>query len=193
MTVPLYNGADAAFPGEPLPPGTQLLSAYVGLPGVGRPDTPHVWTADEWNGYIRSTPNLRVLPIYVHDYDNGDPIGDADNAVQAVLNLGWAPNMPGTSRRIIFLDYEILVDPDYVAAMERRVYDRGFRPVPYGSSYFVRQNPAPYGYWDANYTFHRPTQLPPGSVGVQYEPGTWDLSVFGQLAWDGAGRGLRHG
>lgn len=194
MTAQLLPGADASDPTTPPPAGTLLVCGYVGLPGAGSPDTPHIWTADEWNAALTAAPGSRALPIATHSYDNGDPAISAANAVQACLNLGWAPNRPGGREKIIFIDGEVLVDADYFAAMQERIADEGFIPVLYGSSYFIRQNPSPYGYWDAAWTARPPSVLPPNSLGVQWSPGTaWDRSVFSPVVFNRAGIGPRKG
>lgn len=192
---PLYTGADAAWPGPALPAGTAILAAYVGetfLPGA--PDTPHIWTAAEWNDYIRVHPGLRVLPIYTHNYP-GDPAACAANAVNAVRALGWAPDMPGSQRRIIALDLEVLEDATYVAALEAEIGKHGFDAMPYGSNGTVKANPEGLvGWWVADLVMTAPRWLGPGVAGVQYRWGAqWDYNVFSQRVYDGCGVGPRHG
>lgn len=190
----LFPGADGSRPAGPLPPGTRILAAYVGKPGAGAPDTPHIWAPDEWNTYLRADPDLGVLPIGTHSYDDGDPYADANNACDAAEALGWAAHLPDPDTRIMLYDLETLVDRDYVQDIEHQTLVRGFVPVPYGSSYFVRQNPAPAGYWDAIWTPRIPTVLPPDSLGVQYRGGDpWDLTMWRPEVLARCGRGLRHG
>ena len=186
----LHNGVDGAYPGTPLPPGVSILAAYVGEPGeAGWPDTPHIWSTAEWNGYVTIDPDLRLLPITTHSYP-GDPVAGANNAADAVLELGWTPNIG----RLIAIDLEILVDPPYVTAFGAQLERRGFRGMPYGSAYYVSQNPALFGRWVAQLTSRPPAVLPPGAVGVQWKFGTgWDYDVFDQAVYDNCGRGLRRG
>jgi hypothetical protein len=188
----LYNGVDSAYPGAPLPAGTQILCAYVGgkfLPGA--PDTPHIWTTDEWNGYYEDHSKIRMLPIYVHNYP-GDPVECADNAVNAVTALGWAANMPGDERRIIVLDMEIFVAPAYVHGFIDRASQRGFATMVYGSWDFVVRNPPGIGYWMSHLLPHAPSILPPNAQGVQWRYGAqWDYNVFSSRVWNGCGQGPR--
>lgn len=192
-----YNGVDAAYPGAQMPPGTHILAAYVGIPGQGNrsPDTPHIWTADEWNEYIDRDPELRVLPLYVHNYDDGQPEKDAMNGVAAIRELGWAPHRIGAQRRILVIDCETLVDYSYFYNMSKTVYDEGFSPVLYGSS-MVTKNAmvGGRGYWVASLTPRTPTTLPKSWRGQQWSwHGAWDWSVFDGDLYAGCGRGLRHG
>lgn len=194
MTQTLYPGVDASTPGAPLPAGTKILAAYVGIAGRYGPDTPHIWTADEWNHYLSADPELRVLPIYTHNYPDGNPDADAADAVEAVEALGWAANLPDPGRRFIALDLEIMVNADYVYKLGEGIWNRGFRAIPYGSASYVTQNPAFAGRWEAILTRHAPTVLNPGQRGIQWSWGTdWDYDVFDQETYDGCGVGLRHG
>lgn len=186
----LYNGVDGAYPGAPLPPGVTILAGYVGEPGEpGVPDTPHIWLPGEWNLYVQQHPELRLLPIYTHSYP-GDPAADASNAVNAVLELGWAPGIG----RLIAIDLETLVDVQYVEELGAQLVNRGFRGMPYGSAYYVNQNPPLAGRWVAQLTRYRPTMLPGPAIGVQWRFGaSWDDDVFSQVVYDNCGRGLRRG
>jgi hypothetical protein len=198
MTTPpvLYSGVDASQPPGTLPAWhVDIICGYVGdasLPGP--PDTPHIWTPAEWNTlYEQSGGRVRMLPIYVHNYP-GDPKQDAANAVAAARALGWAPNLAGTSRRIIALDLETMVDRTYVAMLETYVWDAGFAAMPYGSNYYVLQNPPGVGYWVADLVTRAPRYLGAQVQGVQWQWGAvWDRSVFSQRVWDGCGVGPRHG
>jgi hypothetical protein len=192
-TTVLHPGVDAAYPGAPLPLGTQVLAAYIGEPGAGGPDTPHIWTADEWNSYYERDPKLKFLPIYTHDYADGNPGADARNAVDAARALGWAPDMPGAQRRIILIDCETFVDPGYFSEVQAGVNAGGFRPALYGSASFVVQNPCPTGYVPADWNYaHQPTALPRGWLGIQWRAGTqWDLDVYGEEAYAACGVGPR--
>lgn len=194
MTQTLYQGADASQPGAPLPAGTQILAAYVGRSGAGAPDTPHIWTAAEWNHYVDAVPGLHLLPIYVHNFTDQDPRVDAANAVEAVRALGWFPGMAGALRRIIVLDLETMVAFEWAAAVMLAIYDAGFMPLPYGSFRDVIQNPSMIGWWEALLTRTAPTALAPGQAGVQWAfQASWDLDVFSKAVYDGCGVGKRTG
>lgn len=189
----LYNCVDAAFPGHPLPDNTQLVNMYVGDPGPDAPDTLHIWTAAEADEYEAAHPAIRFIPSYVHNYDNADPVGDANNACDAIERLGWAPFQKGLTRRVLSIDCETLIDPAYFTDMQRQVAKRGFSPILYGSTWFVVQNPSPLGYWFAAPSGRRPTTLAGNARGVQWRWGaSWNLSVMDDIVYLAAGRGARH-
>jgi hypothetical protein len=194
--APLYPGVCAAYPGAQLPKGTKILAGYVGIPGQGNasPDTPNIWSAAEWNHYAEADPDLRLLPIFVHNYADGQPEVDGANAVAAVAELGWSTALTGEAERIIVIDAETLVDYEYFGAMGEAISRAGFRPVIYGSASTVRGNPAFGGYWMADFNnTHAPTALASGNLGVQWKPGgSWNLSVFSQDMYFGCGHGPRH-
>ena len=192
MAAKLYDGSDASVPGRPLPEPTDILCAYVGAADLaGQPDTPHIWTRAEWDKYLTAHRDLRVLPIYVHDFA-GDPKADSDNAIDAIVDLGWKEGID----RLLVLDMETRVDPAYVRAFDHYVASAGFRLMLYGSLVFVLQNPAPLGgYWAASLTRRRPSVLPsfPGVRGQQwrFDFEGFDRSVFDRFVYDNCGRGLR--
>lgn len=193
MTQILYNGVDAAYPGNPLPDGTQVLAAYIGIPGPHGPDTPHIWTPQEWNGYIDRAPELRLCPIYVHNYPDADPVADAIDAAAAAAKLGWVRGYTGAARRIIALDLETMIDPAWVSQFIAQIDREGYRCMDYGTGSTVRHNPTGAGYWEAIWTGRRPTALGPDQQGQQYLPNHdgWDYDVFAQNAYEGFGHGPR--
>jgi hypothetical protein len=191
MTTPaLYPGVDASRPGQPLPPGTRILAAYVGIANQYGPDTPYIWTKDDWNSYHDQDPSIAFLPIYTHNY-GGDPVADANNACDAIGDLGWVAHVPGDHRRILAIDLEILVDPNYVAPLFEQINERGYSPMPYGSAFYVAQNPSGIGYWEALLTPNPPTVLPAGVQGIQWKWANWDYDLFSQRVLDGCGIGPR--
>ena len=192
----LYKGVDSARAGNPLPPYTKILAAYIGASDMpGRPDARHVWTMDEWNMYLNPDSvyyggaELRALPIYVHDYP-GDPLADAKNAADAAIDLGWSDAVG----RLLFWDAETLVDPAYCSALNLELRLLGFRLGKYGSQGTINQNPpVAGGTWIATDSRIAPSQLPPGCVGDQWLfGGPWDFSVFGEFVYANCGRGPRH-
>jgi hypothetical protein len=191
----LYPGADGIRPGLPLPAGTKILAAYIGAKDLpDPPDAFHVWTVDECNLYLDPAsklyggPELRILPIFVHDF-TADPVRVAANMADAATDMGWSASL----RRIIMLDLETLIAPEWVAAVKTDLAARGFRLGKYGSSGYVNHNPpVPGGTWMALLTGRRPTVLPPGTVGQQWAFGAnWDLDMFSQVVYDGCGQGPR--
>ena len=195
MTTPLYDGADAAIPGQPLPAGTRILNIYVGATDLPvRPDTPHIWTVDEANLYLDPDsplyggPDLRVLPNFVHDFP-ADPALLANNACDAAVDMGWSDQLG----RLLVLDTETLVDRSYVNACDWQISQRGFLMMDYGSYQFVLQNPpVSGGKWGALLTRYRPSFLPSNLVGQQWQWGrAWDRSVFSRFVYDNCGVGPR--
>lgn len=196
----LYNGVDASTPGAPLPKGTSLLFGYVGAKDLtGRPDTPHIWTLDDWNQYLSPTgthfagPWVRAVPIYVHDYP-GDPKADANNACDAMADLGWAMN----KGRLLYWDAETLIDPWYTEALAIECLNRGVRLGKYGSISTIELDPpVPGGTWFAEYQTTRPTAIP-ANLGVAWQwaspaqvGGAWDRTVATSWVYANAGRGPR--
>jgi hypothetical protein len=194
--VTLYNGADASRPGAPLPIGTHIVAGYVGDPGLqGQPDTPHIWTQDEWNLYLDPAsplhvPGIRALPIYTHDY-GGNPALDAINAVTAMKDLGWH-----RGNRYLAWDSEFLIDKPYEDALAAELWRwAGWGLLPYGVARTITQVPVPPhspGVWAAALQPQQPRFLPPGWAGQQWKFGdAWDLNVFSQAVYDGCGMGPR--
>lgn len=194
MTSTLIAGADSDKPGQPLPSNALILAAYVAATDLpGQPDDVYTWTLANWNLYLDPdselyVPGLRPLPIFVHDYP-GDPAILAQNAVDACSDLGWADNLG----RLLVVDLETLVDPEYVSSLNHEIRARGFRMMKYGSAGFVNQNPpVDGGTWMALLQNHEPTVLPAGTVGQQWRFGNvWDLDVFSRFVYENCGRGIR--
>lgn len=192
----LYRGADASIPGNPLPKSTQILAAYVGATDLpGQPDTPHIWSIDEWNLYLNPDsslyggPDLRCLPIFVHDF-TGDAVTIAQNAIDAVTDLGWKSHLG----RIIAFDTETMINRSFVHAVDLEVQRAGFRLMDYGSLDFVVHNmPCSGGLWGALLTATQPSILPPDCNGQQWRFGTeWDSDIFDEFVYENCGRGMRH-
>src|SRR5579862_8220270 len=197
----LYNGVDSATPGSPLPKGTTLLFGYVGAPDLsGKPDTPHVWTLADWNQYMSPDgdhyggPNLRVIPVYTHDYP-GNPNEDARNAVDACADLGWDLHVG----RLIYWDAELLVDEKYTDELAQCIHDRGMRMGKYGSLSTIESDPpVPGGTWFAAWRSEKPTTVPIDK-GVAWQWSSpeqnhtpWDMTVARAFVYDNAGRSIRH-
>jgi hypothetical protein len=193
----LYKGVDASKPGHPLPPGTSIVAGYVGAPELqGIPDTPHIWTRDEWNMYLDPLgqfyggPAIRALPIYTHDY-GGDPVIDARNAIDAMLDLGWHEGM-----RLLAWDSEFLIDQAYEEGLAAELWKQeGWGLLPYGVARTITQVIAPPhspGVWAAALQSTEPRSLPAHWAGWQWAFGnTWDLDMFDQAVYIGCGKGSR--
>lgn len=197
----LIPGADASRPGNQLPPGTMILGGYVGAPELlGQPDTPYLWTGQNWNWYLDPEsdrpdlyggPQLRSLPIYTHDY-GGNPDLDARNAVDAMTDLGWHPSW----LRVLGWDSEFLIDKAYEDGLAAAVWKlAGWSLMPYGVDRTITQVPAPDhspGLWTAIVPTPKPRWLPPGTAGRQYLFGDqWDSDVFTVEVYNQCGRGPR--
>lgn len=196
----LFNGVDSDTPGAPLPKGTSLLFGYVGSTDLaGKPDTPHIWSVEDWNTYMSPDgahyggPNLRCIPVYTHDYP-GDPIADARNAVDACADLGWAMG----EGRLIFWDAELLVDADYCDHLSLEISRQGMRMGKYGSlSTIERDPPVPGGTWFAKWQTEKPVTIP-SDLGVAWQwaspvqvPGNWDRTIANRFVYANAGREIR--
>lgn len=198
----LYPGVDASnpghAPGNPLPAGTKILAGYVGaLELAGQPDTPHIWTPDDWNQYLDPDsmlyggPDLRTLPIYTRDF-TGNPTLDATNAIDGMIDLGWHPNW----QRICAWDSEFLINQAYEDEFAATLWDvAGWGELPYGVARTITQVPVPAhspGVWGALLQSAPPKFLPPGWAGQQWRFGQlWDFDVFSQAVYDQCGRGPR--
>lgn len=195
MSTTLYPGVDGIKPGIPLPAGTKILAVYIGAKDLpDPPDAFHVWTVDECNLYLDPAsklyggPELRILPIFVHDF-TADPHLVALNMADAASDMGWSDRVG----RIIYLDLETLVSPLFVTEVSNSLRTLGYTLGKYGSSGTVNRNPAvPGGTWMALLANRQPTTLPAGTVGQQWRFGAdWDLDVFDQFVYDNCGQGPR--
>ena len=131
----LAKMADAAF-AQDITPGFQIAAGYYGGAGAF-----HVWQRKDWDQF----PGYR-LPIWVAP--TGDKSGDIDGAlaVDELKKLG----VPADSFTV--LDMELMTDRTYVNNFAATLRDGGgYRTWVYGSRVSVFTNPAPNGYWVADY------------------------------------------
>lgn len=197
----LILGVDASYPGNKLPQGTEIVAGYVGAPDLlGTPDTPHLWTLEEWNWYLDPKsdrpdlyggPGLRALPIYTHDYP-GDPVADANNAIDAMTDLGWRQHWT----RLVAWDSEALVDAVYEGRLARQLQvAAGWNMLPYGIARTITMVPVPKGspgVWAAALQPQQPRGLPDGWAGQQWRFGEdWDYDVFTPAVYNQCGLGPR--
>jgi hypothetical protein len=182
---------DASRPPARPFPGCAAVAGYIGG------DTPHVWTLEEWN-QASNNGALRQLPIWVASWAiHESPFTQGRQAVNAAVALGWHPHHE--ERRVIALDLETAVHPEFVSDFAREVHLAGFGVWVYGSESTVFGNPAEQGYWVAAYPGPGPVlDFPEGhAVAHQYAAevpwlaGAVDLSVISEHALQYLGRGPR--
>jgi hypothetical protein len=181
----LYNGADASVPSKAtLPAGTQIVAGYIGG------DTPHVWTASEWNQFT----GVRYLPIFVDDkesYANGTALGSA--MARAAVARGWYPSDDSDPHLVLVVDAEITKAYEYYAEASDRVWELGFVLMQYRSAGSVgnEEQNTPSLTWVADYGQPKPHTTIWG--GYQYQPNVhgWDLDVFSQYVYDRCATGPR--
>lgn len=165
---------DAAWP-PGHPPAWPVVAGYLGG------DTPHVWSAAEWD----HQPARYRLPIWVRDNPGAASVSaDSAAAVTACHKLG----VPRGAT--IALDFETAVNAAYVTAFDHVLTAAGYGVMLYGSLSTVRQNPAPSrGYWVADWT--GTPHLVSGAAATQYAGskavgGAYDSSVIATTVplWD---------
>lgn len=195
-----YNGADASTPGAPLPKGTSILFVYIGEKNkAGAPDTPHIWTGAECNLYLDADsdlyggPHLRICPVYTKDFAD-DPGLDAQNAIEAMQDLGWTMHIG----RLLFWDSELLIDATYTDRLALECMTMGVRLGKYGSLSTINHDPpVPGGTWFAEWQNTKPASIPPG-VGDAWQwasptqvGGSWDRTIAKPFVYANCGRGIR--
>jgi hypothetical protein len=184
----MYTVIDAAYPPLILPKEASAVMGYIG----GARAT-NVWSLGEWQRFA----HVKQYPIWVPDL-TGNPLIQAEDAVKAALDLGWAPWQRGNGERALIFDLETGADALFWQLLQQAVCIRGFVPVCYGSQSTVYGNRAA-AYVVADWTGHIPV-LPEGETehGIQYEANSsWegtriDFSVFDQWLFDRGGMGPRH-
>jgi hypothetical protein len=180
---------DASVPPGQIPPGCKAVAGYVGRPNF----TPHVWTLSEWLTFS----SIPQLPYWVPDLA-AEPGAEGATAVDAVMELGWAPHM--SFPRAILFDFETASGPadrGWWQECAATVGADGFCGVMYGSLSTVLENAAVdvvVAAWDNS------AQLLPGQTihGHQYKAGVAfdgtqiDYSVIDEWLLARAGVGPRH-
>jgi hypothetical protein len=131
---------DASQPPDKPYPGCHLVAGYIGG------NTPHVWTAAEWN---RASDDglLPMLPIWV-GFGEADPKGHADQAANAAIKLGWAAHHTPAWRAIV-ADVENVREEAWLLAFGRQLQVRGFLCWPYMSLDALPSDPPGYQVWAA--------------------------------------------
>lgn len=170
MTLP-ERMRDAAFP-ENIP------GSWDGAVGgyYGGPRAFNVWAPGNWARFGKH----KKLPIWVAGFNGHD---EARTAVLALRGLG-VPEGVWTA-----VDMETRVDKTYLQHFGA-VFDRaGYKWVVYGSASTVFGNPAPHGYWVADYRHIGPFMYD-SPVGTdvrmtQYASNdNWDSSTVKDYTWE---------
>ncbi len=142
------NMFDASVPPLVAPAGFQIAAGYIGG------DTPHVWTAAEWERFK----NLHRLPIYVRSNSGTSGTADAFEALHRLYVLG----VPHDKR--MALDLETRIAPAYVHEFNDVIQWADYRLWIYGSASTVFSNPPCNGYWVADYAGKGPFMYPHANV-----------------------------
>jgi hypothetical protein len=167
MTVTLVRMSDASVEPSRLPSGTKVIAGYIGG------NTPHVWTAAEWDRFT----GVRKLPIYVHS-EGESGITEGWAALQRLYQL----NVPHST--LVILDMETLVEPEAVHNFRTLLNWANYRCGTYGSASTVFGNPVDYGYWVADYNGKMQLYPHGGVFAEQYAPGPlWDSSVLSSVTY----------
>jgi hypothetical protein len=134
----LYRVYDASRPPDRPYPNCEGVAGYIGG------NTPHVWTAEEWN---RASDNgrLAMLPIWV-GFGEADPAGHAHQAAIAAVRLGWAARHSPRWRAIV-LDVENVSEQPWIIAFGDTLRSLGFLCWPYMSASALPSDPAGYTVW----------------------------------------------
>lgn len=168
--IPVPKMVDTSNPGTSgLPKGYQAVAGYIGG------DTPHIWTAQQWQQF-KGVPKL---PIYVDDARSaGTAAGEADawNCLKILFSLGVPRG------KAIAYDIETSKDAARADGFNAVMQWAGFVTWLYGSRSTLLTIPFP-AYWVADFTQlpHFPTR---SSRACQYANEVpvnglkWDVSVL---------------
>jgi hypothetical protein len=179
---------DASIPpGKPYP-GCSGVAGYLGG------NTPHVWTAAEWNA-ASNNGRLPMLPIWV-GFGEADPAEHAEQAATAARALGWAPHHTPWWRAIV-ADVEAVSERAWLEAFGHQLQHEGFLCWPYMSATALPSDPPTYSVWLARWDGQ--DIVPPihDVIGHQYahdlpwDGTSVDLSAFDSSALASFGRGPR--
>jgi len=159
----LYRMFDAAYPPTIAYPGCQAAAGYIGG------NTPHVWTAEEWQRFG----HLYQFPIYV---GAGRALGTDDGkaAADAMHSMGWRPGDP--NRRACVLDMEDDIASNYVNEFAAVLWESGYETLIYESLGALQCNPCKEGVWLADWNGEPDIPAYASVVAHQFA---------GNVAWDG--------
>jgi hypothetical protein len=171
--IDVYDGA-FLHPMSAVPSSVRAIVGYVGGPGAY-----HVWSTADAQAVRdsgREFWSLWVPPQRALSSNDGTT---AANGMIAAL-----PDYHNPKSRPVFLniEYDAYAANPGGAAAASRAFQLGMHAAGYPRAYSYVPLAAGYG-WGARFTYERPSTLPTGLVGIQYEndryshPG-WDASVF---------------
>jgi hypothetical protein len=182
----LYHAFDASTPPTKPFPGSQIVCGYIGG------DTPHVWTADEWNA-ASNHGALHMLPIYVvSDPKAVDHLTAAKEAANRAHALGWTRHIG----RIIALDSETSDNAAFISQFAHELAREGFATLDYRSISILNSHPSGLSEWAADYSLpplpssHRQNGFQ-YAAGIQWDNTRVDVSIFDEDVYDACGRGPR--
>jgi hypothetical protein len=128
-------------PGQPYP-GCAAVAGYIGG------NTPHVWSAAEWNAASHNG-RLPMLPIWV-GFGEADPKTHATQAAQAAVRRGWAPHHEPEWRAIV-ADVEAVSERAWLLAFGEQLQSLGFLCWPYMSAVALPSDPPGFEVWLAKW------------------------------------------
>lgn len=135
------------------PPAWEICAFYIGG------DTPHIWTTTE----VAKQPARYRLPIWVRSNPQGAPQGHTEG----LAAVAWLTSHGVPKGSAVCIDFEIAVDPRYLAAFDGVVTAAGYKTVSYGSRSFITRLPIPSGgRWSAEWDGKR--HVASGDVATQY-------------------------
>lgn len=179
---------DAAFPPLRPFPGCGAVAGYIGG------NTPHVWTANEWNN-ASDDGALPMLPIWV-GFGEADPVDHGQQAAAAAIRLGWEPHHSPKWRAIV-ADVEAVSETAWLKAFGQALRTAGFLCWPYMSATALPSDPPGFTVWLAlwNGLATVPAIHDVGghqyAANIPFESTDVDLSVFRPGLLDSFGRGPR--
>lgn len=140
LAADLWRVYDASLPPSSPYPNCQGVAGYIGG------NTPHVWSAAEWNA-ASDNGRLAMLPIWV-GFGETDPVGHAHQAAAAAVKLGWKDHHQ-PAWRAISLDVENVSEQAWIRAFGDALRGLGFLCAPYMSASVLPSDPPGYTVWMA--------------------------------------------
>lgn len=138
MSNSLVRMFDASVPPAAPYPGCQAVAGYIGG------NTPHVWTAAEWNR-ASDGGRLAQLPIWV-GFGEASPVQHAQQAAAAAVKRGWAAHHAPAWRAIV-ADVENVAETAWLEQFGAELRQQGFLCWPYMSASVLASDPPGYTVW----------------------------------------------